>query len=360
MSILVLSASDVERVTREISATALCEMVGAAMSVVSTPTVDPMDVQNPQRIATESASHHTLYMPARLTTPSQGPATSVKIVSSPKPGHDGQGLPATTLLLDESTGRVRAIVNASDLTGLRTAAASALASKILANPNSRRLVVFGSGTQAMCHALLILQLFPSIESVQFVVRSRASRSAVLLEASFRSHSEIMRVETSLILTSEGPEAVRHADIICCCVPSTAPLFSTIDLKPGVHINAIGSYKPTMFEFPPALISPDSLGSSERIPTILVDSKEACLHEAGELIASGITADKLIEIGSLCDESGSLRTDHEPTRVALKRLKGSPEAKSLFKCVGVGAMDVAITRAIVEKAVERRYGHEVAF
>lgn len=104
----------------------------------------------------------------------QGPATAVKVVSVPKPSCSIPGLPATTLLFDEASGLTRACVNAADLTGIRTAcapssssgalksvtdaplapysAASALATKLLANPSSTSLAVFGSGTQAYYHA----------------------------------------------------------------------------------------------------------------------------------------------------------------------------------------------------------------
>lgn len=116
----------------------------------------------------------------------------------------------------------------------------------------------------------------------------------------------------------------------------------------------------MFEFPPALISPTtSSEDSIKIPAILVDSREACLHEAGELIASGIGGNDLIEIGELCDEQGQLRTDSE-THARVIKLGGEPTRRSLFKSVGVGAMDVAITRMVVDEAKRRGFGTLVEF
>ncbi|GAA5978083.1 hypothetical protein JCM5350_007390 [Sporobolomyces pararoseus] len=364
MSLLVLSAGDVSRVTREIPASAFLAMLGSTMNAVTKQRDEPgtiPSIQNPQRIGTESKSHKTLYMPSRLTTSDQSSATSIKIVAAPNPDCSVPGLPATTLLMNEETGRTDSIVNASELTGIRTAAASALATTFLANPHSKNLVVFGSGTQAYYHARLILELFPTITTTHFVVRKSSSRSRDLLE---RTVSEFPNVDFSLVCSEnvDVSTVVRSADIICTCVPSTEPLFSEKDLKLGVHINAIGSYTPSMFEFPPSLISsqPSPPPSSDpKIPTILVDSRQACLHEAGELIKAGVEPEDLIEIGELCDSNGNLKRDEE-TRSNCKRLRQSPGERSLFKCVGVGAMDVAITKLVVEEARKLNLGQTVEF
>ncbi|GAA5893583.1 uncharacterized protein JCM6883_003568 [Sporobolomyces salmoneus] len=355
MPLLVISAAEVAQVTREIPASVFCDMLGTTMNAVSNhrPVAEAIPaIQNPQRTSTESEHHRFLYMPSRLATPAQGSATSIKVVAAPKPDCTIPGLPASTLLMDEETGRISAIVNASELTGIRTAAASALATKILANPESKTLVVFGAGNQAYWHARLILDLFPSVEKAQFVVRKPSPRSEALLE---RIKSEYPQVASGVSTQEGASEVTQRADIICTCVPSTTPLFAVTDLKVGVHINAIGSYTPSMFEFPPSLISP----STAQIPTILVDSREACLHEAGELIESGIKGEKLIEIGELCDADGKLKQDAE-TRVKLGRLRRPEGERSLFKCVGVGAMDGAVTRLVVQVAKERGLGKLVDF
>lgn len=79
-------------------------------------------------------------------------ATAIKVVAVPTPAATLPGLPGTTLVFDETTGKCEAVVNASELTGLRTAAASALATTILASPTSESLLIFGTGTQAYYHA----------------------------------------------------------------------------------------------------------------------------------------------------------------------------------------------------------------
>ncbi|GAA5883911.1 hypothetical protein JCM3774_003049 [Rhodotorula dairenensis] len=315
-------------------------------------------VQNPLRIATETALHKTLYMPSRLATAADGAAaTAVKVVAVPKPSCTVPGLPATTLLMDEATGALRAVVNSAQLTGIRTAAASALATKLLAEPGSQTLVIFGSGVQAYHHARLILELFPAITTVKLVVRSRGARADALAK-------DIASLFPKVDITLEGPDgtadAVRTADIICTCVPSTEPLFAAEDVKAGAHINAIGSYTPAMFEFPPALVAASSApsGPSPRIPHILVDSRSACLAESGELIAAHVTPDRLVELGELFDPlTGVLNVDKD-ARQLLANLR--PNAISLFKCVGIGGMDVAITRLVVEEAEKRGLGTVVPF
>ncbi|KDE08865.1 hypothetical protein, variant [Microbotryum lychnidis-dioicae p1A1 Lamole] len=240
MSVLVLSAQHVADLVESLTASALANLIGRTMHAITKAAETPVEgvppVQNPLRIATQSEFHKTLYMPSRLTTSQNISMTAVKIVSVPdsQSPHAQVGLPGTTLLLDESTGQVKAMVNSSTLTGLRTAAASALATLILAAPTSQQLVVFGSGTQAYYHARLILELFPSINHASFIVRSPSSRSSELIEKLSR---QFPTVKSQVLGTDKTSECVQQADIICCCVPSKAPIFEAKDLKANVHINA---------------------------------------------------------------------------------------------------------------------------
>ncbi|BGP16594.1 hypothetical protein JCM10213v2_004596 [Rhodosporidiobolus nylandii] len=250
------------------------------------------------------------------------------------------------------------VLSAPDVVSLTSqlsaaAAASALATQILANPSASTLVIFGSGTQSYYHARLILELFPSLTSATFVVRVPTPRSAALVD---RLRGEHSKVKVEAVAAEETARVVKDADIICTCVPSTKPLFKEQDLKKDVHINAIGSYTPAMLEFPPSLISPSS-EPSPAIPFILVDSAPACLSEAGELIASGISSTNIVEIGTLLDPEASVKADGV-TREKLASLRQN--GRSLFKCVGVGGMDVAITRMVVEEAENRGVGTRVPF
>lgn len=148
------------------------------------------------------------------------------------------------------------------------------------------------------------------------------------------------------------------------------------LKGTVHINAsessggptsrrpaltadrprsVGSYTPRMFEFPPELVSE---AEAACIPQILVDSRSACLAEAGELIAARVAPERTTELGELFDPvSGRLREDEKATK-AMADLRRA--GKSLFKCVGIGGMDVAITRLVVDVAEKQGTGSIVAY
>lgn len=131
----------------------------------------------------------------------------------------------------------------------------------------------------------------------------------------------------------------------------------------------------MKEFPPSLISPSS-STQPKIPIILVDSREACLAEAGELIEAGIAPSSLVELGDVVDVAGEKVGDFDT--FGLRR-----EGRSLFKCVGIGGMDgewflpsafpgpreltdafgwlqVAITKLVVELALTLGVGSVVPF
>lgn len=115
----------------------------------------------------------------------------------------------------------------------------------------------------------------------------------------------------------------------------------------------------MLEFPPTLIAASPASpSAPHIPTLLVDSASACLAEAGELISARVTRSQLVEVGALLDPAtGALRAE-EATRESLRGLRRG--GRSLFKCVGVGGMDVAITKLVVEEAERRGLGTRVPF
>jgi ornithine cyclodeaminase len=118
--------------------------------------------------------------------------------------------------------------------------------------------------------------------------------------------------------------------------STAPLFAAEDVKPGVHVVLIGSYKPHMREVEDALLS--------RVGAVLVDSREACAHEAGEL--QNIDPAQLVELGEL------VNGDSE----ALDRAKSGEV--TLFKSVGLGVQDVAIAGLVLDEAEKMGLGTEV--
>jgi len=175
----------------------------------------------------------------------------------------------------------------------------------------------------------------------------------------------MRLGEQLGNPSEIEIALRSTDIIVCATSSTSPLFPSSWVKDGTHVILIGSYTPTMQEVDKPLIlralgrrSPttdtDELTS---IPTLLVDSREACSHEAGELINAAIKPEQVTEIGELVltDEYGNLSMEAYLRLLSVKRTRSPREERfdgpvTIFKSVGVGLQDVAIANVIVDKAL----------
>lgn len=145
-----------------------------------------------------------------------------------------------------------------------------------------------------------------------------------------------------------------------CTPSTSPLFSTSALARSkqVHINAIGSYTPSMHEFDLLpLLAPSA---SPSLGAVTVDSFSACQAEAGELVSatkvdSGLSWSQVLEIGALVDDAGA--PDVKKVQGMERRGKGNV---SLFKAVGIGAQDVVVAEVVVELAAKLGLGEEVGF
>ncbi|KAI6041921.1 hypothetical protein EDC04DRAFT_2564961 [Pisolithus marmoratus] len=281
---------------------------------------------SPHRTSITMCHHTALFMPSRV----ENIGTAIKVVSVPTSAEDKRGLPASTILLDEETGRVSAILNASALTALRTAAGSVLATRLLLSEPPTSLVAFGAGKQVEAHVDLHIRAFPSIKRCAIVNRSKNTRLENLLSVLRQSHPLVALEGLALDDTTNVRDAVGHANVICTATSSTQPLFPCEWVSPGTHLNLVGSFKPCMIEVDRDLI--------RRAGTVTVDSIEACVIEAGELIAAGLRAGDMIEIGRLVDYQDRLGE--------IQITKGDV---TVFKSVGIGLQDVAIARYVVSKA-----------
>jgi len=165
----------------------------------------------------------------------------------------------------------------------------------------RNLLIFGSGAQAYAHATVFLRLFSTLESCTFIVRAPTPRSEALLSDLKAQFPKITLTTGSSEDTSFNlSQAVHNANIILTLVPTTNPLFNSVDVTSGTHLVLVGSYKPEMRDVDDELI--------KRGGMIIVDSKEACLKEAGEIISTGLGAEDLVELGTILGKQGEdLRT-----------------------------------------------------
>jgi ornithine cyclodeaminase/alanine dehydrogenase-like protein (mu-crystallin family) len=181
------------------------------------------------------------------------------------PSNAERGIPthmATIFLVDPQTGTPLAILDGRLITEMRTAAASAAATKLLASPDVKVLAILGSGVQARSH----------VEALRFVRQFEEIRVwSPTLEHAKRFAQEIGATVTS------AEEAVRDADVIVTVTSSKTPVLNGDWLKPGCHVNAIGACRPDWREL-------DDEAMQKNV--VFVDSREGAMRESGDVIFSG--------------------------------------------------------------------------
>jgi ornithine cyclodeaminase/alanine dehydrogenase-like protein (mu-crystallin family) len=235
-------------------------------------------------------------------------------------GNRALGIPGVMgelTLLDATTGAACARLPAEDVTLLRTAGCSAVATDLLAPAEADSLVLFGSGPQAAHHAAAMLAIRP-IKRV--LVCGRDHNRAAKLVADLRT-----RFDMEAII---GPNAaaLREAAIICTATNARHPLFETTDVRPDAHINAIGAYRPDMCELPATLL---------REAAIFADSKTAAAREAGDLLAA---------FGSVEQVAANIRAIGE---LVANPLATRPNGRTVYKAVGNAGQDLYAAAAVLK-------------
>src|ERR1051326_4929695 len=183
-------------------------------------------------------------MPAYLGAPKTIGAKIVTVF----PGNHGTDLDShqgAVLLFDRDDGRLVALLDATPITTIRTAAVSAVATRLLARETASRLAIIGSGVQARAHIEAMCAVRP-IASVR--VWSRNSEHARWLAEFARDR---FHLEASVSPT--GAEAVVEADIVCTVTSSTSPVLLGEWLSPGTHVNAVGACTPNAQEIDSAVV-----------------------------------------------------------------------------------------------------------
>lgn len=240
------------------------------------------------------------------------PAWSLKEIVI-APGNPARGLDAhqgAVLLHDGETGELRALLNASAITEIRTAAVSAVATRALARPDARVVAILGGGVQARSHDAAMRSVLPGAE-----IRTWARRDG------------------------GTPEAVlRDADVVCTCTSAREPILRREWLARGAHVNAVGSSVPGARELD---------GETVAAATLVVDRRESALHEAGDLLLAGFGAERIAA------ELGEVLVGVHPGRTGAEEL-------TVFKSLGLGVEDLAAAELVVRKAREQGVGTEVEF
>ena len=219
----------------------------------------------PLRTPIKAGDGVSLFMPAHLTA---SHALGMKLVSV-HGGNLQRGMPAIlafVALVDEETGEPLVIMDGGYITAMRTAAGSGLATKYMASPDAKGAAIIGAGPQGRAHIQAMLAVRP-LEEIRVVSRNPASAQKLAGEMR-QAGCEVRAVATS-------GEAVRGADIVCLCSSSAVPVFDGADLKPGAHINGVGSHNAATRE-----VGDDAI---TRIQRVVVDMRSAAMAEAGDLI-----------------------------------------------------------------------------
>jgi len=272
-------------------------------------------------------------MPAYLGDPD---ALAVKVITV-FPENRAAGLEShqgSVLLHETHTGRPLAVIHAGAVTAIRTAAVSALAARILSNPQSTRLALLGSGTQARTHLEAMRAIRP-ITHVNVWSRTPDHAGAFAREESAR-HGIPIEVAQS------PRDAIAGCDIICTLTAATAPVLEGAWLEPGMHVSAAGSSVPPFRELD---------GEAVKRARLFVDNRDCVLNEADDLRVP--IADGVITTGHILGDLGELVTAKVPGRT-------SPDDVTLFKSVGMAIEDVASVRELYVRAQSRGRGTRVEY
>ncbi len=234
----------------------------------------------------------------------------VKFNENPRPAEER--IQATYILLDAESGCSKLVIPANYLTDLRTAATSAVATKILAREDARVLGVFGAGRQARAH----LQVVRQVRNFERALVSGRDTGRT------QEFAQQMEQELGLKVESVYPRTcAAESDVLCTCTTASTPLFDGNMLRKGTHLNIVGSFRPTTREVDDVTV---------RRSRIVVDTYDGALSEAGDLIIP-LTA-------------GIIRRDHLLANLhelakGKKLIRTSPADITLFKSVGSALEDL---------------------
>jgi len=283
----------------------------------------------PLRTAISPPDGLSLYMPAYLK---EMGALACKVVTVYKNNPAKHSLPTTigkVLLQDPATGDVKCIMDGGYLTAVRTGAASGVATQHLARTDKQQVVaIFGAGVQAK------MQLWAMREA-------RDIRHAIVFDLSDTAvDAFIAEMQDKLgfpIRKASSTNEMLTADIICAATSASEPLFDGKLVKPGTHINGIGSHTPHQRELDSSIVARS---------LFVGDSREACFKEAGDImipVKEGIITEEhfYAELGEILTGKKSGRKDDQQI--------------TLFKSNGLAIQDVATAKLVYDKAMAAGIG-----
>jgi thiomorpholine-carboxylate dehydrogenase len=267
-------------------------------------------VVQPLRMVMEIPAHQgLLFVKPALTQD----ALVTKLITQ-LPGNAARGLPtmlATLVLMDPATGQTLAVMDATWLTALRTAAVSAVAADALTPPGPKIVALLGSGAQARSHALAL----------------RAVRPVSTVRVWSRNPENVRRCAADVggVVCASAEEAVRGADIVCTVTNASTPVLQGAGLEPGAFVAAIGAPRPAWRELDDAAMR----------NLVVADCRESAEKESGDVMLSG--ANVYAELGEIL--SG-------------KVVSPPPGATVVFKALGQAVEDAVAARLVYDAATVR--------
>jgi ornithine cyclodeaminase/alanine dehydrogenase-like protein (mu-crystallin family) len=272
-------------------------------------------------------------MPGYLADPECFGVKLVSLIPRNKPPQYSSHL-GLVLLFEADHGQPVALLDAAEITAIRTAAASGLATRLLALRSAGDLALLGAGEQARSH----LEAMLSVRALRRIRVWARDRDRARLFAEEQGGRHRIAIETSPTVR----EAIAGADIICTTTKAREPILQGDWLTPGTHLNVVGSSIAAAAEIDtPALVK----------ARFFVDRRESTIHEGGEYLralkSGAITADHILaEIGEVANGSKVGRT--------------SPLDVTLYKSLGIAPQDLASAHYVLHKARAAGVGQVIDF
>jgi ornithine cyclodeaminase len=246
-----------------------------------------------------------------------------------KDAHQG-----AVMLFSPETGEMLALMNASEITAIRTAAVSAVATRLLAREDAEQLAIIGAGVQARTHLAALAAVRP-IKHARVACRNIEHAEELARE---------MRQQLSFPIEPVGTneEAVRDADLIVTATSSLEPVINKDWISPGAHLNAIGTHSPNTREIDSATMA---------AARIFTDRRESALNEAGDYLLAA--KEGLVTPENIVGEIGELLIGTKTGRTSASEI-------TLFKSLGLAIEDVATANHLYNKAQAQNAGTWVEF
>jgi ornithine cyclodeaminase/alanine dehydrogenase-like protein (mu-crystallin family) len=246
-----------------------------------------------------------------------------------KDAHQG-----SVMLFSGETGELLALMNASAITALRTAAVSAVATRLLARDDAGELTIVGSGVQARAH----------VEAMACVRSIRRARIVSKNPSHARQLADDLRARFPFVIepVDEVEEALKGADLVVTATTAREPVLKRQWVSPGTHINAIGTYSPDSREID---------GATMAAARVFVDRRESAFREAGDYLLA--VKEGLIGPDSITAEIGEVL-------IGIREGRSTPNQITLFKSLGLAIEDLACAERLFRNAQEKREGTWVEF